>query len=728
MAHDANVSDDKPAKGSDDEAIIAEAVKFLSETASADSDNRSEGLDDLWFLQGSGQWPAQIKAMRQAEGRPCLTINTLPAMTHQVTNDLRQNKPSIKVHAVDDQADVKTAEVMQGLIRHIEYDSNAEVAIVTAATYATACGAGYFEITTDYESETSFDQVIKFQRIRNPFTVYMGFHIQPDGSDMKKCMIVDDMPKADFVSEFPTANAGDGFAAGIGNAAPGWMTDSMVRVARYFRIECEYEQLCLLSTGESVFKSDLPNPLPEGVQIVKQRKSERRKVMVYKLTAAEILERTEIACNWIPVFPIYGDELDINGKVFRSGLIRHSKDPARMYNFWMTSATEEVSLRPKTPYIGAEGQFEGYEDEWGSANKVSHSYLQYKPVTLDGVMAPPPQRQPMADVPAGVLSMAGHARENIKATMGLFDASLGARGTARSGKQELAQQREGDTAQFHYQDNANITLRHAGRCLLWMIPRYYDTPRAIRILGEDEKPGAAKINQPFETGKVNPETQAVETAMHDLTVGEYDCTITSGPSYTTMRQEAAASMASIAQSWPKIMDVAGDKFVKAMDWPGADEIAKRIERTIPPEIRGDEDGNTPAPMVQTPKGPVPVEAASQMLAQMEQGLKDMSQQLEEASSGLQKARLDNETKIKVAEIQATSRQDVEELKGVIQMLVAKMQPPQMLVADAMAEGRAGEAPPAAQIAAPPPMEQPEQAEPPEGSFSLPEQQEEQPLG
>jgi len=727
MITEADAPDDKPAKGSDDEAIIAEAVKFLSDAASVESENRSNALDDLQFLEGSGQWPAQIKAMRQAEGRPCLTINTLPAMTHQVTNDLRQNKPSIKVHPVDSNADVKTAEVMQGLIRHIEYDSNAEVAIVTAATYATACGQGYFEIITEYESETSFDQVIKFQRIRNPFTVYMGFHVQPDGSDMKKCMIVDDMPKVDFKAEFPDANPGDGFNTGIGNNAPGWMTDNMVRVARYFRIECEYQTLCLLSTGEAVFKDELPKPLPEGVEVVRERKSERRKVMVYKLTACEVLEKTEIACNWIPVFPIYGDELDINGKVSRSGLIRHSKDPARMYNFWMTSATEEVSLRPKTPYIGAEGQFEGYEEEWGSANRVSHAYLQYKPVDLNGSLAPPPQRQPMADVPTGVLAMAGHARENIKATMGLFDASLGMRGSATSGKQELAQQREGDTAQFHYQDNTNITLRHVGRCLLWMIPRYYDTPRAIRILGEDEKPGSAVINQEFETGKVDPETGAVEKAMHDLSVGEYDCTITSGPSYTTMRQEAAAAMTSFGQAWPKLMDIAGDKVVKAMDWPGADEIAKRIERTIPPEIRGDEDGNTPTPMVQTPKGPVPVEAASQMLAQMDQALKETSMQLQDAESGLEKARMDNATKIKVAEIQSVNKLDVEELKGMVQMLVSKMQPPPMLVADAMVEGKAGEAPPSAQTAAPPPMAAPEQTEPPQGGFSLPEQAE-QPIG
>lgn len=704
--------DDKPAKASDDDALIGEACKFLSVSASTESENRAEALDDLWFLQGSGQWPDQIKALRQMDGRPCLTINTLPTMLHQVTNDLRQNKPGIKVHPVDNAADVKTAEVMQGMIRHIEYDSNAEVAYVTAASSAAACGAGYFELYTDYEANDSFDQVIKFRRIRNPFTVYMGHHVEPDGSDMRKCLITEDVPRDQFLQEYPDANASpDGLGNGIGDRA-GWMAQEYVRVGRYFRIECKERVLCRLPDGSIAWKDEYEGKLPPGTET---RKSEDRKVMVYKLTANEVLERTEIACNWIPVFPVYGDELDINGKVFRSGLVRHAKDPARMYNFWMTSATEEVSLRPKTPYIGAEGQFEGYEAEWGSANNRSYSYLEYKPVTIDGSMAPAPQRQPMADVPVGVLAMASHARENVKATMGLFDASLGARGSATSGKQELAQQREGDTAQYHYADNLKITMRHAGRCLLWMIPRYYDTPRAVRILGEDEKPKGVQINQPFETGKQGADGQ-VQVAMHDMSVGKYDVTVTTGPSYTTLRQEAAEAMVSFGQSWPKLMDVAGDKVVRAMDWPGAEEIAERIARTIPPEIKGDEDGNAPAPMVQTPNGPVPPEQASQMLAQMDMGLKEMSQALEEAESGLAVAKENNASKERIAQMNNTAKEDIEELKGVIQMLIAKMPPPPGLVADASVPGKAGDPPP------PDPDTSSTQTEAPQGAFSLPEQQ------
>ena len=168
---------------------------------------------------------------------------------------------------------------------------------------------------------------------------------------------------------------------------------------------------------------------------------------------------------------------------------------------------------------------------WATANKVSYSRLVYKPTTVDGIAVPPPQRQPMTDVPQGVLAMAMHARDTVKATMGLFDSSMGAAGTANSGKQELAQQRQGQVTNFHFADNLARAIRQGGRCLLSMVPRIYDTPRMVRILGEDETPGHEWINRPLADGRV-----------HDLRVGKYDLVVSTGPAYQTMRQEAAEGM------------------------------------------------------------------------------------------------------------------------------------------------------------------------------------------
>lgn len=735
--------DDRPAKSDDD--VIAEVKKRLAFCIEADGDNHSNGLEDLEFLSGD-QWDEKARRQRELDGRPCLTINKLPTFLHQVTNDLRQNIPGIKVSAVDDGADVDTAEVLQGIIRHIEYDSNAEVCYDTAVASAAAIGFGYFGLTTDYCESDSFDQDIKFRRFRNSFTVYPDPAGQePDGSDWKFVIITSRVPKSEFKQDYPDADGTtEGFDTGAGDPSnSNWLWEDFIRVAEYYRIVEMPDTLVRLSNGETGYKSKLIE-MPPGVKIVKSRPTSIRKIEWYKLTALDILETTEIKCKWIPVFPVYGDEVDLDGTVVRSGLLRNAKDPARMYNYWMTSATEEVSLRPKTPYIGAEGQFEGYEDDWAQANVRSFPYLEYKPVTIDGNLAGAPSRQPMADVPTGILAMALHANDNIKATTGLFDSSLGAQGNATSGIQEQAQQRQGDIANFHYADNLARTIRQAGRCLISMIPNYYDTERVMTIMGEDGKLSHATINQPS-TEQV-PQSQAtpdqspqpvtdpngqpvvdqktgemmvaIQTVLHDMSVGTYDVTVKTGPSYSTMRQEAADAMIQFGKSWPKLMDVAGDKVVQAMDWPGAEGIAARIKATIPPQILAadpEDKDKDPEPMVQTPKGPIPLQQASQMLQEMDQQMQQMGQELTQAKSGITATQIDTASKEKIAQMQMDSdertrsaelvaeqqreaarvqaeaqksmmdgdiKKDIAELNGVVQLLVAKAKVPPALEGDA----------------------------------------------
>lgn len=679
---------------SSDEELLAEVRERLQLCIDAEQRNRQDALDDLRFVAGD-QWPENVKRQRTVDGRPCLTVNKLPTFLHQVTNDQRQNRPSIKVHPVDDGADVETAEVIQGLIRHIEYSSNADIAYDTAVNSAAAIGFGYFRLTTDYESESSFDQEIRYKRIRNPFTVYLDPSSQePDGSDARFAIITTEVPKDEFKREYPDASASSMMQRGTGDIGRNWISDDMVRVAEYYRYESEAATLIRLSNGETGWKDQLIE-LPEGVTIVKERESTRKKVCWYKVNGVDVFESAEIPCDWIPVFPVYGDELDIEGKVIRSGLVRHAKDPSQMYNFWMTSATEEIGLRPKAPYIGAEGQFEGHEAEWAQANIRSYPYLEYKPTTVDGQLAPAPQRQPMIDIPTGVLQMAMHAADNIKSTTGIFDASLGAKGNETSGRAIVARQREGDVANFHYSDNLTRTIRHVGRCILSMIPRIYDAERVVRILGEDETVATARVNQPLAQPEVDEKSGAIKTVLNDLTIGKYDVTVTAGPSYSTLRQEAADAMIQFGQSWPKLMDIAGDKVVKAMDWPGAEEIAERIEKTIPPEIRGSEEDQQPQ---------IPPEI-QQHLQQADAYIKQLEQALQEAQSGIDKVKIQTESQERIAAMNNTAKMDVEELKGMIAILIEKMQPPPMLAADVAQD-----------------IAQNDQTEPPNGGFFSPNDQ------
>lgn len=612
--------------------VLEDARKFLIICNEADSENRTNGLEDLQFLAGA-QWDSRDALQRNMDRRPMLTINKLPAFLHQVTNSLRQNRPSIKVHPVSAGANVESAKVRQGMIRHIEYDSNADVAYDTAACSAAAIGFGYFRLITDYTSPNSFDQEIRFVRIRNPFTVrFDPLAIEPDGSDQRKCLIISKMSRADFKRQYPKASAND-TALAIGDLKENWLLTDEIVIAEFYRVEETPAMLCLLATGKTVWKDEVP----KGVDIVAERESFKRKVMLYKITGTDMLENTEVMCYWIPVMRVCGDEIDLDGKVVRSGLIRHAKDPARMYNYWMTGATEEIAMRPKTPYIGAHGQFEGFEKDWKVANTKSLPYIQYNPVTVDGVLAPPPARQPMADIPSGMLHMAMHANDNIKATTGLFDSSLGARGNATSGRQEIAQQRQGDISNFHFSDGLNMAVRQAGRCINWMIPHYYDTERVVQIMGEDDTVSYETINQPIpiEQRKPDPLSGAIQEVLHDMTGGEYSVTVSSGPSYQTMRQEAAEGMLELANRNPQLMGVAGDLIIAEMDFPGAEKIANRVKKSIPPNLTAGEDatetGSVEMKLAQAAQAMQMVEQKSMEMEQHAQAIMQREQELKDIS-------------------------------------------------------------------------------------------------
>lgn len=642
--------------------ILDEIKKRFKMCNSAEGDNRSEALDDLEFLKGN-QWPEKQRRQRESEGRPCLTINKLPTFLQQVTNDQRQNQASIKVSPVSESASSDTAQIIQGMIRHIEYSSAASTAYDTAVNSAAAIGFGYFRLVTEYEDEDSFDQVIRFKRVRNSFTVSMDpASTEPDGSDQQFCVISEKMTKTEFKARYPkaeiTIQGFDNRSVGTGDNKE-WIWEDMVRVAEYYRVEFDTATLYQLMDGTTTWDKPV-----EEAQIRGERESVKRKIMWYKVTPLEVLEEVEVLCKWIPVFPVYGSEIDIDGKIYRSGLIRNAKDPAMMYNFWMTSATEEVSLRPKTPYIGAEGTFEGHESKWRQANNRSYPYLEYKPTSVDGQLVPPPSRQPMVDVPVGVLAMAAHAADNVKQTTGLFDSSLGASGNATSGKQELAQQKQGNVANFHYTDNLNITLRHAGKCLIDMIPNYYDAQRIVQTRGEDGTSEHAEINKWDEVA---------QQYINDVTIGKYDVAVSVGPSYATMRAEAADAMVQFGQSWPKLMDIAGDKVVKAMNWPGAEAIAERIERTIPDNIKND-------PKDPNAKPAIPPEA-QQQIQQLTEQVQQLTQDADKNKAAIQQASIKAEASKEVAHIIAEGRKDVEELSGLVKLLVAKLPVPPVLAED-----------------------------------------------
>lgn len=642
--------------------ILEQANKRYDACVAADNENFTNTRADLKFLNGE-HWPEDSKKLRKAERRPCLTINKLPAFVRQITNDQRQNRPSIHVHPVDDDADRDVANILEGMIRHIEYDSDAATCYDTAVHLATAAGRGFFRLITDYESPDSFDQVIKFDRIRNACSVHIDPSSKcPAGSDARFCFVDSTESVSTIAEEYPSSS----YATAAND------DDKDLLITEYYCVHETPDELLLLSNGETGLRSDLIE-LPPGVTVLKSRKTARKEIKWYKLAGqgyvdsgvsrtrtrqqklSEVLEETTLPFDWIPVFQVIGNELDIDGEVTYSGIVRDAKDSSLMYDYWMTSATEEVSMRPKTPYIGAEGAFAGHEEEWRQANVRTFSYLEYKPKTVNGTLAPPPSRQPMADVPSGVLQMAMHASDEIKQTTGVYDASLGARGNETSGKAIQSRKRQGDLSNFHYTDNLNKTLIHAGRVLISGVRRVYSGPRMVRTIGKDETPGFEKINQPQREVIEQPDGQiaVAEKIINDVTVGKYDVIVKAGPSYSTLREESLDAMIEVGQSWPKLMDVAGDKVIEAMDWPDAEQIAGRIKRTMPAALVADDD---------SAESQLP-EQTKQLIQQAGDKIEELQQALQQALAELEKLQSNAALELEKERIRAENRLDVEEVKG-----------------------------------------------------------------
>jgi hypothetical protein len=663
----------------------AEAMEQFKRCTEAEQHNRETGLADIRFSREGLQWDQRISKERRDEGRPMLTINRLPAFMRQVVNDVRQNKPSIKVHPVDDGADIETAEVISDLIRHIEYSSDADVAYDTAVENAITNGFGYWRVTADYSYDDSFDQDLKIVRVRNPFSVFKDPDSQAaDSSDWNLAFITDRYSKEQFQREWGKKKELTSFEDKNAWGGDEWLHgDDVIVAERWTREEIE-RPIVLLDNGTVLAKADLEKDadlqilLHEGLVKVKaQRMAKSYKVTQDFMSGADILETRDWLGRYIPIVPVYGDEFDIQGKVYHRSLIHDAVDSQRNYNYWSTTATELVALAPRVPFIGAKGSFTTDAARWATVNRQNHPYLEYDPVSNAG----PPQRQPLdTGGAASAMQLALASTDDMKSIMGIYDASLGAQSNETSGKAIMARQREGDVSTFHFTDNMTRAIRHTGRILIDLIPHYYNSARILRVRGpegdqrdvpvnqsyqqtdpETQRPlmipqgGSAPVPmpqgaqvmphpmQPDQSVVVGPDQQLMGVpvmALHDLTAGKYDLTVTAGPSYTTRRQEAADQMMQLIQAFPQAAQVAGDLLVKNLDWPGADELAKRLKTLVPQPQQG-----LPPEVQQM------IEQGKQTIAQLTQENQQLKTSQQAALAKVQQAEMDSQRKA------ATTQQD-----------------------------------------------------------------------
>jgi len=659
---------------------INQAMEYLRQVNDVDSNNRAEALDDVRFSAGD-QWPVDVQNSRVLEARPCLTINKVDAYCRQIVNQIREQRPRIKCHGMNTQSNEKQAQIITGMCRHIELQSDADQAYLNAVDYAVRMGWGYIRVTTDYVKDDSFDQEIYIRPIENPFTVYFDPNsIMADGSDAERCLITTLIPKKTFRAMYPDAEDTQGFVSrGTGDVVGDWIQKEDIRIAEYWYTERETVVLLQLSDGSSIYEDEVDKDLMKelGVTIINKRESVRKKVKWCKVTAMQVLEEGEWAGKYIPIIPVYGQSTIVQGKHKRFGLVRMAKDPQRMYNYWSTALTETVALAPKAKWILAEGQDEGHENEWAQANIKAMPVLRYKQTDIDGRPANPPIRQTPESPPTGAMAAMQSMNLDLQAVIGIYDPSQLPQGI-QSGKAIQGQQMQADMTNMHYYDNLTRSIRQVGRVILDLIPKIYDTERAMRIIGDDGKPEIMTINER------KMDEQGIERILNDMSIGEFDVVMDTGPGYNSKRQEAVTAMMSLFQAEPALVQVAGDLLVRNMDFPGADIIADRLAINNPLAQIDDMADIPPAIQMKLKQDQATIQQMQQQLQQLQmvitqrQDIESVKQEAETKRELMRQTTKAHDTEMRVETqaqdtvIKTETQKEIEGMKAQLALILASM--------------------------------------------------------
>ena len=624
--------------------IIERAYENFQACLNWEQATRQRYREDMRFLYADSdnqdQWEPAVKARRHLATQPMLTINKTHTHWLHVVNNLKANKPSVQVHPTNDEATYEAAEIFEGLVRHIEYKSNAKVAYDIAAEHMVGGGIGYWRLTTAYADDSTFDQEIFIKEVPDAMSVYLDPHIKrKDGLDAKFGFIYEDMPRREFERKFPNFK----LPATSPSGNQMWITKDVVRLAEYYELEVRKEWLYALENPDGSMRyakeSDISvderklfnEAIRQGAEGITRRRIDKRTIKKYLIGGDEVLEKGTWPGSYVPIIRCPGEEVVIEGRLDRKGLIRYMKDAQRAYNYNASAAIEFGALQSKSPYMAPVEAIEGLENYWATANTENHAYLPYNHADENGNPIPSPVRQqPPSSAPVYMEGMATAAQE-LMMTSGQYDQTFGEQSQELSGVSIEKRVNQGERVTYHFQDNQNMAIQTTGRMIIDLIPKVYDTKRIVRILGDDNTESQIMVDpelaEPMK--KTEDEENARVMAIFNPNVGKYDVVAEVGPSYDTRRQEAFDAMTKLLAAQPALSQVIGDLYMGSADFPNADKLQERMRNWIPPNILG--------------TGPSEQEQQLQQQLQQAQAIiQQLQEQLQEKQSylALDKQRLD----------------------------------------------------------------------------------------
>lgn len=581
------MTDDKESESSS--LSVDDALKMYEDYKSHWFDNYREAAIDLKMYTGDpathygSGWDDKYSTPTSA----MVIDNELPQYVHQVTNDIRQNVPSIKVLPVSD-GDIETGEIFRGLFRAIEDHSHADEVCDTAAESAVICSIGFMGLDHDYCNEESDEQEVIFKTIPDALSEFLDpASVEYDGRDSNGHVSLVPINKKDF-DRLYKGKAFCSFADPEGDSSK---KDSIILGQIFIR---EF-------SGE------------RGKKIIVRR---------YLFSGEDKLVDSTFPGKYIPRVPIYGEMRWIDGKRVLSSLLRQARSPQRRLNHMLSKESQVLAQAPIAPILAVEGTLVNERKQYQIPGL--ENALEYRQIDIDGNAAPAPIRLQPPSASTGFLEAIASAKEAIKASMGIYNAGLGKREGDASGRALEQLDQSGDVATFHYPDNVRRSYGHMGEIAIEMIPVIYDTPRIVQTLNDEADVIMVGIN--------GAQVQEGQKQAYDLTKGKYRVRITTGASYTTKRQQESAFLQEAFKADPELMKIGGDLLFKSLDTPGAQAMAARMKKMLPPQLQDDNQ--------QDPQ----VIALAQQLQQMQQIIQQGAQEIKDLQTQLQSKQAELEIK------------------------------------------------------------------------------------
>lgn len=597
---------DSPPQMSDD---LEDAQELYAEALDALRDQRRQIAEDLAFSDPSDpqQWDETVKQLRENDPggkRPCLVMDQTGQYVANVAGQVEQKPPSIHAIPVGGGADKQAAEQIDGRFRHIEHASRAMQHYARGLTSAARAGVGYLVIRPEIVDRARNLQEPRISSEPDPLKVVLDpWSIETDGADAQYGYILTSVSQREFSRRWPKKKMQD-----FGDTEARVRADerkAILLAEQWFREERSANMILHLDEdGEEAHSEEDDYHAANktaGVKlpVIGTYSAKKSVIRWRRMSGLDILEESEYPADAIGIVPIYGYVGFSDGRMRYCGIPRRARSAQQAYNYHISEELAYIGTAPKSPWLASKRALRGVEAIWDLASVQSRAYLPYNDIDDMGAIAQPGRMNTATNL-TNHTEGAERALHDIQASIGMYQANLGAPSNESSGVAIESRKQQGEASTAHFPSHLAASLGQVGKIVMQMDARLSDTARTQPILGIDGTPGSVKVDP----GQKEAFQRGPDGVSINPSVGTYGVRIVVGASYSTQRAQTNAAFGEIMRGNPDLAPTVAPFWAQTLDFPGSDKFAQAMAAMAPPPVKailqpeGAENGPDPAQLAQ----------------------------------------------------------------------------------------------------------------------------------